>query len=165
MTDDTVKLVDFNETWFDKYNMEKLKLHAVLHSFAHEIEHIGSTSIPSTTAKPIIDIAIMIKNLNLVPRLIAPLSKLSYAYRGEYGLPGRHFFVKGDPNEFHLHIVDYTTDHWHRWIKFRDILKSNEKLRQQYIALKQKLAQKYALQRQKYTEAKSEFVNSIVDPS
>jgi len=165
MTDYTVKLVDFNQRWFDKYNMEKLKLHEALCSLPHEIEHIGSTSIPNTTAKPIIDIAIRLESLKLVTRLIPPLSKLSYAYRGEYGLAGRHFFVKGNPKEFHLHIVDHTTDHWQKWIKFRDILKSNETLKQQYIELKQKLAEKYALQREKYTEAKTEFINSIVDPS
>jgi GrpB-like predicted nucleotidyltransferase (UPF0157 family) len=163
MTDHTIKLVDFNQTWAEQFNTEKLKLHDALSAFSHEIEHIGSTAVPNTPAKPIIDIAIRLESLKLVPRLIPPLSKLSYAYRGEYGLPGRHFFVKGDPKEFHLHIVDQTTEHWQKWIKFCDILQSNETLKQQYIELKQNLAEKYALQREKYTESKSEFINSIID--
>lgn len=163
MTEDAIKLVDSTEMWVDIYNMEKKDIQNVLKAFYYEIEHIGSTAIPDTPSKPIIDIAIKIETLKLVPRLIPPLSKLRYSYMGEYGLPGRHFFSKGNPREFHLHVVDNTTDHWERWIKFRNILKSDEKTRKEYILLKKRLAEQFAFERQKYTEAKSEFIDSIVD--
>jgi GrpB-like predicted nucleotidyltransferase (UPF0157 family) len=162
MKKEEIKLVHYTTEWTAKYTLEKHKLVGVLKPYAYEIEHIGSTSVIHMTAKPIIDIAVKLETLNLVPQLIIPLSRLSYIYRGEYGLEGRHFFEKGAPRQFHLHIVDNNTDHWNRWLKFRQVLRQNKQVREEYTNLKTKLAQEYHHQREKYTQGKSDFINSII---
>lgn len=163
MNKDEIKLVQYKTDWTDRYNTEKRKLQDLLNSYSYEIEHIGSTSVIDMTAKPIIDIALKIERVELVPELITSLAKLSYTYKGEYGLEGRHFFEKGNPRLYHLHVVDDKTDHWKRWLKFRDILRHNEQVRDEYIRLKTELAQKFHYQREKYTQGKSDFINSIID--
>ena len=163
MNEEEIKLVQYGTEWTDKFNTEKEKLKDVFKFYSYEIEHIGSTSVIHMTAKPIIDIAVKLEGVELVPELILSLSGLSYIYRGEYGLEGRHFFEKGNPRQFHLHIVDDKTDHWHRWLKFRAVLRQNKEVRQEYIKLKTELAQKYHYQREKYTQGKSDFINSIID--
>jgi GrpB-like predicted nucleotidyltransferase (UPF0157 family) len=82
---------------------------------------------------------------------------------GEFGLPGRHFFIKGDPRAYHLHVVDSTTDHWQRWTTFRDLLRTDPLLLKRYERLKVALAGLYHSNREKYTAAKSSFINAVVE--
>jgi GrpB-like predicted nucleotidyltransferase (UPF0157 family) len=153
----------FSPEWAVKFEREKPALSAALAPHSHRIEHIGSTAVPGAIAKPIIDIAILLDSVALIPSLVPPLAGLGYEHLGEFGLPGRHFFVKGDPRSFHLHLVDSTTDHWQRWIRFRDILRGNPAILREYEELKVSLAQKYFEDREKYTAAKSTFVNAILE--
>lgn len=163
MSKEEIKLVDYKSEWTDKFNLEKDKIREVLKPYSCETEHIGSTSVIQMTAKPIIDIAIKLETVEHVTKLVRPLSNLSYTYKGEYGLKGRHFFEKGNPRQYHLHIVDDTTEHWMRWIKFRDLLRKNKTIREEYIKLKTELAEKFHYERDKYTQGKSDFINSMID--
>jgi len=162
MQEQEIELVSYMDNWAGKFMKEKARIEDVLSSYPHLIEHIGSTAVPGIEAKPIIDIAVKTESLDLVPRLVEPLADIDYRYEGEFGLPGRHFFTKGTPREYHLHIVDDTTDHWTRWLTFRDLLRSDATVRQAYMELKRSLAEKFRMERQKYTAGKSEFIDTIL---
>lgn len=162
MAELVVDIVAFQDDWFDKYAQERVRLHAVVKDVAQDIEHIGSTSVPGLAAKPIIDIAMRLVTLQQVPELLDPLARFDYAYEGEYGLPGRYFFTKGEPRAFHLHVVDDTTNHWRRWIAFRDLLRRDPALCQAYQQLKCDLARKYRFDRAKYSDSKSAFIDAAV---
>jgi len=157
-----IELVSHREEWSHKFMREKQLLSEVLKEYFLHIEHIGSTAVKDIVAKPIIDIGILIDSVDNVPNIIELLSKLQYSYQGEYGLPGRHFFIKGKPREFHLHIVDDNTDHWGKWLAFREILKKDEDVRRRYQDLKYRLLEMYQFDREKFTMGKSAFINSIV---
>ena len=58
----TVKLEEYNPKWKDNFNEEKENLSKIFGDVALSIEHIGSTSIPGLSAKPIIDILVIIKD-------------------------------------------------------------------------------------------------------
>ncbi len=157
-----IQIVPFRENWLVKYAQERARLCRVLEDDMQAIEHIGSTSVRGIDAKPIIDIAVHLPTVALVPRLVDGLATLDYDFQGEYGLPGRHFFIKGKPRAFHLHLVDDTTNHWRRWIAFRDALRRDPELRKTYQQVKHDLARKYKFQRALYSEGKSAFIDSTV---
>jgi GrpB-like predicted nucleotidyltransferase (UPF0157 family) len=159
---ETVRVVPYSDAWPAKFAGERERLSRTLGGRALAIEHIGSTAVPRIDAKPIIDIAAKVAAVGIVPDLIAPLAELGYTYEGEYGLPGRHFFIKGRPREFHLHIVDDTTDYWPQWLAFRDLLRRDERARQEYAALKRQLAAQFHDEREKYTAAKSAFIKAAI---
>ncbi|MDI6775411.1 MAG: GrpB family protein [Verrucomicrobiota bacterium] len=158
-----IELVPYSEEWVTKFEREKELLGRTLAPHRHQIEHIGSTAVRDALAKAIIDIAALIDSVQLVPQIVQPLAGLSYQHMGEFGLPGRHFFIKGDPRAYHLHIVDATTDHWQRWIKFRDALRNDAELRKQYERSKADLAGIYHSNHEKYTAAKSSFINAMIE--
>ncbi|MDI5791013.1 GrpB family protein [Bacillus licheniformis] len=60
------------------------------------IHHIGSTSIPGMSAKPIIDILIEVKDLGSAAGFEKGMKMLGYEPKGENGIPGRRFYQKGD---------------------------------------------------------------------
>ncbi|MCZ6873421.1 MAG: GrpB family protein [bacterium] len=160
MAELVIQVIPFEESWLVKYAQERVRLCRVLEDDMQAIEHIGSTAVRGMDAKPIIDIAVQLPTIALASELVDRLATLDYAYQGEYGLPGRHFFIKGEPRAFHLHLVDHTTNHWRRWIAFRDALKRDPQLRKAYQQVKHDLARKYQFQRVLYSEGKNAFINS-----
>lgn len=158
LRDNVVRLAPHDERWAAGFDAESLRLRAALGDLALRIEHIGSTAVPGLEAKPITDIAIMTPSFAALARIVAGMEDAGYRHKGEYGLPGRQFFTTGDPVRFHVHVVEKGSDHWPRWIRFRDALRNNAELRRAYLALKRELAQKFAHDRPGYTQAKSAFI-------
>ena len=62
----------------------------------------------------------------------------------------------------HLHLVVFGSPTWHRHLLFRDRLRSNADLAQSYAELKSELAIRFKNDREAYTDAKSEFVASVL---
>ena len=160
----TVELREYNPEWKKLFVKEKELITSKIFDFIIDIQHIGSTAIPGILAKPIIDIALAIKDLSKVEEIINPLQELDFIYRGEQGVPGRHLFVKGgeDFRTHHLHVMDRTTDEWRKHIRFREYLLSHPSDAKEYEQIKLALAEKYEKDRGKYTEEKGKFILEIL---
>ena len=126
------------------------------------MEHIGSTAVPGLDAKPIIDMAMMIPSFKQLPLWIQRLEKAGYIHKGEYGLPGRHFFIRGNPTTHHLHVVTPGCLHWDRWLLFRDYLRANPAASRLYHQTKLALARKYRHNRDAYTKAKTPVITRLM---
>lgn len=161
----TVLLKPYNLQWKDFFKQEKELMSAVIADFLVDIQHIGSTAIPNSVAKPIIDIAVAIDSLDNIEKIIIPLKNIGFIYRGEQGIPDRHMFVKGGENyrTHHLHVMQKGHYEWDKHILFRDFLKKHPNDAKQYSELKQKLFLKYGNDREKYTEGKSDFIQNIIE--
>src|SRR5947209_4098779 len=57
-----ILLVDYDPQWPQRFQEEANRIRTVLGEHALRIEHVGSTSIPGLTAKPIISIDIVVAN-------------------------------------------------------------------------------------------------------
>ncbi len=77
---------------------------------------------------------------------------------------GRVFFSNGPESgrTHHLSVCEVGSDFWVRQTAFRDALRADSFLRQQYAALKQQLAQRYPRDRVAYTAAKEPFIQSVM---
>ncbi len=130
-------------------------------------EHVGSTAVPGLGAKPIIDIMVGVTRLPDAELHIADLEEHDYEYVPEYEaqMPERRYFRK--PQEglrtHHLHCVVEGSCFWRRHLAFRDYLRANPETAAAYFALKQQLALRHRTNRVAYTEAKSAFVESILE--
>jgi GrpB-like predicted nucleotidyltransferase (UPF0157 family) len=158
-----VKLSPYSSQWLHLYKSEKALLEETLKDLVIAVEHIGSTAVPGMTAKPIIDIAACVKDRAALDACMRPLAAAGYAYKGEYGLPGRYFFIKGEPSTHHLHVVLEGSYHWKSWITFRDYVSKHDNVAQEYAALKTVLAERYANDRPSYTKAKGRFISDVLD--
>ncbi len=157
-----VKLAPYSNTWRRKFYAEQRRLFIKLAPRRYRIEHIGSTAVPGLEAKPIIDIAIQIPSFRALKTWIKQLESAGYHYKGEYGLPGRHFFVRGSPATHHLHLVTPETDHWNDWLLFRDFLRAHPDAAERYSQTKQKLARRFSNNRTAYTRAKTPLVKQLM---
>ncbi|MHA1952925.1 MAG: GrpB family protein [Candidatus Heimdallarchaeaceae archaeon] len=161
-----VKLKDHNKEWSKLFDKEAKLISSAISNNLVDIQHIGSTAIPNTVAKPIIDMAVAIDDLSNVEQVIALLEEQGYEYRGEQGIPDRHLFVKGDEEEsrtHHIHVMVNTSYEWEKHILFRDYLRQHPLEAEQYSELKKKLADKFEFDREKYTDGKEDFILNIIE--
>ena len=133
-----------------------------------EVHHVGSTAVQQLLAKPILDIAIGIKNLELIPEIVKRLTDIGYIYRGDGGSNGGHLLVwESSPNirTIHLHVVEYNGSQWNNYLLFRDLLRQDSEIRRQYVELKKRLRSRYPNDRKGYTASKHDFIMEVLNLS
>lgn len=164
MTDQEIFLVPYDPNWPTKFQKEKELLEKTLGKYiTGGIYHVGSTSIPGISAKPIIDILIGVESLEKSRPSIDILKDIAYLY-APYKTEYEHWFCKPSPErrEFHLHLMPSNSPEFKAKIAFRDYLIDHPEESKKYEALKVKLAREFTEDREAYTQAKTEFVKEIV---
>lgn len=156
---DLVELVEYDASWAELYEQERERLAGVFDGQAVGIEHIGSTSVPGLCAKPIVDVLVGLRELELSEEQVDAMHGLGYEFLGEYGLAGRLFFRK-HPRTHHVHVVEYGGIHWERQLTFRDALRSDADERRLYDEFKRQLAAE-GHAREVYTELKTPFIREV----
>lgn len=156
-------LTPHNEKWANWYKKEKEYLKNILNLKQIKISHIGSTAIKTIWAKPIIDILIEIPKNYSMDEIKNILIKHKYICMSED--KNRKSFNKGytikgfSKKVFHIHLR-FKGDN--KEIYFKNYLKTHYKKAKEYEQLKLSLWKKYEHNRDKYTNAKSQFVNEIL---
>lgn len=159
----TVALSKYSNEWPLIFKNEAALLQNALNISPESIHHVGSTSIPGMIAKPILDIAILANDLTIAENWEQPLRQHGYWYKGlQPDMPDRRFFAKGpeDNRIVYLHIVN--RGEFEKLIKFRDTLRGDAKLAEQYATLKQELALANANDRPNYTRQKNDFIQKVL---
>lgn len=154
-----LRLVAVGPEWALRFAAERDRLTATLGHAAIDIQHIGSTAVPGILAKPILDIAIAIRAFEDGDPLVPLLAALGYEYRGENGIPRRHYFVQGAPRRtHHLHLLEQHGAQWARHIRFRDRLLGSPAMAAQYCEIKRACISESAGNRRAYQALKSSFI-------
>lgn len=162
--DKEIKIEEFNSNWSKQFVEEKVKLKEILADNVISIEHIGSTSVVGLAAKPIIDIAIGVNDLDVVDKFIDPLKQIGYEFVYHREFPKRRFFRKGQwrAGTHHLHIYQFGGEEWNNQILFREYLIKNPDVFMKYNQLKLDLARNYRFDRVAYTENKAPFIQKVL---
>ncbi len=160
----------YNPLWPQKFEIEAEKIRDVLDNEILDIQHIGSTSIPNLSAKPIIDIGVLVNSIDDIQSFVSKLSTLGYEYKPDMSSVERIFLRKGNPIEYHLSVVCPKHTFWKRNITFRDYLKNHPEFVKEYEELKRQnlLSTSQAdfedLSRSKtYNNGKGNFVQKILN--
>lgn len=158
-----VYLVPWTSEWEDEFELEKKRIENVIGQSIVAVHHIGSTAVKNLSAKPILDIAIEIKNFNDGVQVSLLLEGFGYAYKGTNILPDRHYLIKGEPRTHQIHMYQSGNKYLLEQLKFRDHLRKNDEDRLEYEQLKLKLAQANKDNKHNYADAKTAFIKSIVE--
>lgn len=153
-----------HEEYEQAYQEEYEKLACILKGYYVVIEHVGSTAIPGIMAKPIIDIAVGIKDIADFDSITFILQSHGFVYLVNNGDSTRRVFVKtnNDVRTHHIHIEEYGKESWTNHVLFKEKLLLSERLRKEYEDLKVQLSIKYVNDRKKYTSEKAEFIQRVL---
>ena len=153
----------WNSKWKDEFERiaDSLGEDVIYNSI--KIEHVGSTSVEGLSAKPIIDLDIVIENdkFEIIKRL---LKDKGYKHEGDLGIEGREAFSYSGKEELmthHLYVCPQDSKELFKHITFRNFLKNNPALASEYSKVKEKAAVLYPDDIDKYMEFKSEIIERI----
>lgn len=162
---DPVIIVDYDRGWPALYEDERRLIAGAIGPWLAGMEHIGSTSVAGLAAKPIIDIMVGVRTLDDAIHCIEPLAALGYVYKPELEatMPERRYFNKGPQSDHrHLHMVEIGGTFWQEHLLFRDYLRTHPQTAAAYAALKRDLAVRFNRDRDGYTDAKTDFIQSVL---
>lgn len=158
-----VEVVAHDPAWAQMFAEGAQQIAAVFGEEIVAVYHIGSTAIAGIKAKPILDFLVEVRDIEKVDQFNDKMVALGYQPRGEYGLPGRRYFVK-QRGETHLHhIHTYQSDHpdLQRHLDFRDYMRAHPQEAQAYSRLKERLARQFPTDIDSYVAGKDAFIKEI----
>ena len=103
----------YNPEWKKQFKIIINELSSALKFLNPRIEHIGRTSVPALSAKPIIDIAIGVNKSSELDLTIDPMIKNKFIYYEIYNkvMPKRRLFVGlKNKNDFHKFKKRYSNN-------------------------------------------------------
>ncbi|GAA3113493.1 hypothetical protein GCM10010520_67020 [Rhizobium viscosum] len=130
-----------------------------------DIFHVGSTAVPGLSAKPEIDLLVEVREHRNEIARDSSMRMLGYV-RGRDLSAGHHFYRR-DIDGVRTHKVHVcVTGHWQieRMLRFRDLLRSDPTVRQQYQDLKLELEATNRDGIEEYLAKKAPYINALIGP-
>jgi GrpB-like predicted nucleotidyltransferase (UPF0157 family) len=153
----------YNPIWDEQFRLLYDKIWPSISDVALSLEHVGSTSVSGLSAKPIIDLTIVVSNEKNLKIIIQRLADIGVEHRGCLGIEGREAFtrLKNYP-EHNLYACVKGSQALKNHLAVRDALRENSNLAQEYGKLKIELARKFPNDIDSYVEGKTDFILSIL---
>ena len=160
-----IVVVPYDPGWSNLFEQEAALLRAAFGQELIAIHHVGSTAIPDIAAKPIIDIMPIVRDIERVEGLDPAIVELGYVPRGEKGIPGRRYFVKGgdETRSHHVHAYEPSNPEVARHLDFRDYLIAHPEEAGRYASLKIELAAEFPNDIWGYMAGKDTFIKETIE--
>lgn len=159
---DVIHLAPYDSEWKSMYASEARRVQDALGSGVLLLEHVGSTSVPGLSAKPIIDMVMAVANSADEATYVPALEAIGYTLRIREPDWYEHRMLNPPDLSFHLHVFSVGCEEIDRMLLFRDRLRSHPEDRIAYENTKRELASRTWKYVQNYADAKSEVVQEIL---
>lgn len=159
-----VVVLPYDEGWIFDFEKIKNELEKALGDLIVGIEHVGSTAVKGLSAKPCIDIDIIIKDYSVFESVVNELNQIGYIHEGDLGIKDREAFKYSDKQHMpkhHLYVCPAYSAELHRHITFRDFLRKDPDAVRRYSAVKEEAARLFPSDIDKYIEYKSPCIKEL----
>lgn len=159
-----VVVLPYDEQWKQDFLKIKADIMTMLENLIIGVEHVGSTSVQGLSAKPIIDIDVVIKDETYLKVVISALEKMGYQHEGNLGIVGREAFKydgKEHLKKHHLYVCPQDSLELKRHIAFRDYLRAHPDAILEYSLIKEEGAKRYPDDIEGYIAYKTPFIEKI----
>ena len=163
MRTQNVVVEKWNPKWKEEFEKIVESLGKEIIQNVIKIEHVGSTSVEGMSAKPIIDLDIVIENDKFLI-LKKLLEDKGYVHEGDLGIRDREAFSYININDLmthHLYVCPKDSEELFKHITFRNYLRQHSELVDEYLKVKEKAAVLFPDNIDKYIEYKSGVIEKI----
>jgi len=166
----TVRLCPHEAGWEREAEATVRQLWELLGDLAVDIQHVGSTSVPTIMAKPIIDIAAAVRSFDAVLERREALEAAGFCYRTDkiedqlLFARGSYYTGEGEEQTHFIHVVLAGSEGWRDYLNFRDYLRAFPEEARAYEDLKLRLAAEHPEDagREKYLAGKHDFIRETI---
>ena len=159
-----VMVVPYDEKWKSAFEEIKNEIEAVIGDTIFGIEHVGSTAVEGMSAKPCIDLDVIIKDYSVFDEVVSKLGAIGYIHEGNLGIKDREAFKYTDKLHLmphHLYVCPQYSEELHRHVTFRDFLRQNPEAVKEYSLVKEKAAELYPGDIDQYMTYKSSCIEEL----
>ena len=159
-----IVVLPYDKAWQKAFEKIKEEIEEAVGAFIIGIEHVGSTSVEGMSAKPCIDIDVIIEDYSVFSMVVDRLKDIGYIHEGNLGINDREAFKYSDKEHLqthHLYVCPKSSQELHRHITFRDFLRSNPKAIKKYSLVKEKAAELFPNDIDGYIEYKSSCIEEL----
>lgn len=157
-----IVVADYDPAWPERFRREAAKIRAALGEAALAIEHIGSTSVPGLSAKPIVDILLVVEDSSNETSYVPALEGAGYVLRVRERDFHEHRMLRTAAKDVHVHVFSPGSPEIERYLLLRDHLRRDAEDRALYARTKRDLATRDWPSMQHYAEAKTEVIEGII---
>ncbi|MBR1211480.1 GrpB family protein [Bradyrhizobium sp. JYMT SZCCT0180] len=160
-----VELKPHDLQWASKAEDEGQALAARIGACLLNVHHIGSTAIPDIHAKPILDLMPVVTNLAELDDRKPHIETLGYEWWGEFGLPGRRYCTKSDPDTgrrlVQLHCFAQGSPEITRHLAFREYLRGHPEVARAYDREKIRCQARHPDDSHAYGDCKGRWIETV----
>ena len=159
-----VVVVPYDKAWKNAFEEIKTEIEAEIGDLIIGIEHVGSTSVEGMSAKPCIDIDVIIKDYSVFDEIVRKLGVIGYIHEGDLGIKDREAFKYADKSHLmthHLYVCPRDSEELHRHIAFRDFLRKNPEAVKEYSMVKEKAAALFPDEIEQYIAFKAPCIEEL----
>ena len=160
--DAPVTLAEYDPQWPVLFEREAARIRRLVGDEVVQLEHTGSTSVPGLSAKPVIDITLIVRTSADESTYVPQLESEGYVLRIREPEWHEHRVLKGPDTDVNLHVFSPGSVELARMVGFRDWLRSHPEDRALYERTKRELAARTWRHIQHYANAKTEVVEAIM---
>ena len=159
-----VVVLPYDKEWKIAFQEIKHELEQAVAELIIGIEHIGSTAVEGMSAKPCIDMDLVIRDHAAFDEVAARLAAIGYVHEGDLGIPDREAFAysnKPHLYKHHLYVCPQHSAELHRHVVFREFLKVTPEAVQQYSAVKEEAARLFPDDIDEYIRYKAPCIEEL----
>lgn len=157
-----IEIVPYDPEWPLRYDRFASEIRGVLGERVRGLEHVGSTSVPGLSAKPIIDIVLVVQNSADEAGYVPALATAGYVLRIREPEWYEHRVLSTGDLSANVHVFSEGCPEIERMVRFRDWLRNQAADRELYEQTKRRLASRTWKYVQNYADAKGEVVQAII---
>ena len=159
-----VIVLPYDMAWQSAFDKIKGEIEEAIGELIIGIEHVGSTSVEGMSAKPCIDIDVIIEDYSAFTAVVDGLKAIGYIHEGNLGINDReafNYWGKEHLQMHHLYVCPKHSEELHRHIVFRNFLRSNPEAVKKYSLRKEKAAELFPNDINGYIEYKSPCIEEL----
>jgi GrpB-like predicted nucleotidyltransferase (UPF0157 family) len=158
----TIHLAPYDPEWPMQFAQLAGRIREALSDRVLQLEHVGSTSVPGLSAKPIIDMLLAVADSANEDAYVPLLERAGFVLRIREPDWFEHRLLKSPEVDANLHVFSVGCSEIDRMLAFRDWLRGHEDDRLLYERTKRDLAARTWRHVQHYADAKSDVVRRIM---
>jgi len=158
----TIYLAPYDPAWPSLFTRLKKQIQEALGDDIVLLEHVGSTSVPGMSAKPIIDMVMAVADSSDEASYAKPLEEKGYTLRIREPDWYEHRLLKPPDVPGNLHVFSEGCEQIEQMLLFRDWLRNHANDRLLYEEAKRQLAAQTWKYTQNYADAKTEVIQAIL---
>lgn len=160
----TVEVVPYNPEWKNWFAFLRNEIWPQVSDLVLDIVHVGSTSIEGLSAKPIIDMDIIVEDMSDFEEIKKRLAKIGYMHVGDLGIMGREAFNLDYEHKYkhHLYLCPVDSIAYKNHMMLKKHMSENRDALKRYNDLKIGLAES-SEDIESYWKAKTELILEFLE--